>query len=150
MGTVSDQPPTAQRGMRQVLWDALTLNEHLYDDAQEYPQDRQIAQLIVPIAAISHAIGSSAILLVYRASLPILLLGLVLNNLSVFLGYYFWTFTIWKVGRWLHRPFQLRESSFVPSKDLLSPMRFAHAPQVFNFLTVIPLLGQPIEIGLAI
>jgi hypothetical protein len=150
MGTVKSQMSTAsQRGIRKFLWDALTLNEHLYNHAHEYPQNRRIAQFIVTIAAISHAIGSTVILLVYRASLPVLLLGFVLNSLSVFLGYYFWTFTIWKIGHWLQRLSKTRAASIPPFKALLSPIGFAHAPQVFNFLTVIPLLGRPIEIGLA-
>jgi len=34
--------------------------------------------------------------------------------------------------------------------DLLSPIGFAYAPQVLNFLTLIPLLGQPIERVLAV
>jgi len=33
---------------------------------------------------------------------------------------------------------------------LLSPIGFAYAPQVLNFLTLIPLLGQPIERVLAV
>jgi hypothetical protein len=152
---VSQPARTAsQRGVRKILWDALTLDEHLYDDAHEHPRYRRIAQGIVAIAAISHAIGSTVILLVYRASIPFLLLSLVINGLSVFGGYYFWTFTIWKIGHWLYRPFQNHQhesTSPVPDfKDLLSPIGFAHAPQVFNFLTVIPLLGRPIEIGLAL
>ncbi|WP_416670678.1 hypothetical protein [Egbenema bharatensis] len=142
----------SQRGVRKILWDALTLDEHLYDDAHEHPRYRRIAQGIVLIAAISHAIGSTVILLVYRASIPALLLGLVINGLSVFVGYYFWTFTIWKIGHWLYRPSQNKREGFpVPNyQDLLAPIGFAHAPQVFNFLTVIPLLGRPIEIGLAL
>ncbi|GAB1538790.1 hypothetical protein NUACC21_14540 [Scytonema sp. NUACC21] len=34
--------------------------------------------------------------------------------------------------------------------DLLSPIGFAYAPQVLNFLTLIPLLGRPIELILAV
>ncbi|PSB11638.1 hypothetical protein C7B76_23055 [filamentous cyanobacterium CCP2] len=145
----------SQRGIRRVIWDALTLDERLYTDAHEHPRYRRIAQWIVAFAAISHAIGSTVILLVYRASVPLLLLGFLLNSLSVFLGYYFWTLTIWKIGRWLHRPSKARQAKTEPFsppsfKDLLSPIGFAHTPQVFNFLTVIPLLGRPIEIGLAL
>jgi hypothetical protein len=145
---------TAQRGIWRVIWDALTLNEHLYDDAHEHPKNRRIAFIIVLIAAISHSIGSAAILLVYRADLPILLIGLISNTLSVLIGYYFWTFSIWKIGHWLYRSrasrAQKRRNSVPSFKDLLSPIGFAHAPQVFNFLTLIPLFGRPIEIGLAI
>jgi hypothetical protein len=138
--------------VRKILWDALTLDEHLYDDAHESPRYRRIALWIVIIAAISHAIDSAVILLVYRASIPFLLFGLLMNTLSVILGYYFWTFTIWKIGHWLYRPSQHQGKAFpVPSfQDLLAPIGFAHTPQVFNFLTVAPLIGRPLEIGLAL
>ena len=36
-----------------------------------------------------------------------------------------------------------------PYRELLSPIGFAYAPQILNFLTLIPLLGRPIELLLA-
>jgi hypothetical protein len=58
-------------------------------------------------------------------------------------GYYFWTFSIWQIGRWLKR-------HSLTLGDLLVPIGFAYAPQVLNFLTLIPLLGRPIELLLAV
>jgi len=62
--------------------------------------------------------------------------------LAVVVGYYFWTLTIWIIGQQLKR-YRLSYS------DLLVPIGFAYAPQVLNFLTLVPLLGRPIELGLA-
>ncbi|TVP61432.1 MAG: hypothetical protein EA343_14275 [Nodularia sp. (in: Bacteria)] len=125
-----------------VLWDALTLNTNFYEDAHENPQAVKIAQLVVFLAAIAHALGSILIPLLAQVSLPLLLLIFVINGLMVVVGYYFWTYTIWKMGKWWRLP--------LPTyRELLSPIGFAHAPQIFNFLTVVPLLGRPIEIVLA-
>lgn len=82
------------------------------------------------------------ILLINRATLPILVVALLIDGISVVAGYYFWTLTIWKIGQWLRQ-------SYPKYGDLLSPIGFAYAPQVLNFLTLIPLLGRPIELVLS-
>lgn len=126
-----------------IVWDVLTLDANFYADAHRYPQDVKIAQVIVIIAAIAHAIGSLLIPLLAQVALPLLLIIFVVNGLIVLGGYYFWTFTIWKIGQWLRLT--------IPTyRELLNPIGFAHVPQFFNFMTVIPLLGRPIEIGLSI
>lgn len=125
-----------------TLCHALTLNADFYDEAHSNAYDRQLALTTVLLAAVSRAIGSVIILLINRASLPVLLIGLFINGLSIVVGYYLWTFVIWKLGQWL-KPID-------PTyHDLLSPIGFAYAPQILNFLTVIPLLGRPIELILA-
>ncbi|MBD0265801.1 MAG: YIP1 family protein, partial [Tolypothrix sp. Co-bin9] len=95
------------------------------------------------LAAFSHALGSAVILLINRATFPILLVALLINILSILIGYYFWTFSILKIGQWL-KPIDPTYG------DLLSPIGFAYAPQVLSFLTLIPLLGRPIELILAV
>lgn len=72
-----------------------------------------------------------------------LLVALVLDGLAIVAGYYFWTFTVWKIGQWL-KPIDPTFS------DLLSSIGFAYAPQILNVLTLVPLLGRPIELILAI
>lgn len=129
-------------GVFRTLKNALSLNADFYESAQNTPQTHRLALIIVILAALSHALGSAVILLINRAPIPILVLMLVLDGLSIILGYYFWTFTIWKVGQWL-------KPTDPTYGDLLSPTGFAYAPQVLNFLTLIPLLGRPIELVLA-
>jgi hypothetical protein len=97
----------------------------------------------VILAAVSHALGSALILLINRTTLPIMVLLLLIDGLSVVGGYYFWTLTIWKIGQWLRR-------HSLTYGDLLIPIGFAYAPQVLNFLTLIPLLGRPIELLLSV
>lgn len=126
-----------------TLWNALALNASFYENARNTPKNRRIAQQIVFLAAFSHMIGSLVILLINRATVSILLLALLIDGLSVIVGYYFWTFVVFKVGQWL-KPID-------PTyRDLLSPIGFAYAPQVLNFLTLIPLLGRPIELILSV
>lgn len=98
---------------------------------------------LVILAALSRAIGSAVILLINLATVPVLLLALLIDVISVVIGYYFWTYSIWKIGKWL------KPSDFTYG-DLLTPIGFAYAPQIFNFLTLIPLLGRPIERILAV
>lgn len=119
------------------------MEANFYENAHNTPKNRCLARTIVILAAVSHALGSAVILLINRATLPILALALLIYGLSVVVGYYFWTLTIWKIGQWL-RP------NPPTYGDLLSPIGFAYAPQVLNFLTLIPLLGRPIELGLAV
>jgi hypothetical protein len=58
------------------------------------------------------------------------------------IGYYFWVFTIWKVGQWF-------KSNPPTYQELLYPIGFAYSPQILNVITLIPLLGRPIELILA-
>lgn len=131
------------RGLWSTLAKALLLDSDFYEYAQDSAKNRGIALAIVLLAALSHMLGTSIILLINRASVVQLLVLLLLNGLSVVGGYYFWSFTILKLGKWL-RP-------VAPTYgELLVPIGFAYAPQVLNFLTVIPLLGRPIEFLLAV
>jgi hypothetical protein len=125
-----------------VLRKALALDGDFYEHARNTPKNQRLARTIVILAAVSHALGSAVILVINRATLPILVFSLLIDALSVVAGYYFWTLTIWKIGQWLKR-----ES--LTYRDLLIPIGFAYAPQVLNFLTLIPLLGRPIELLLA-
>lgn len=88
-------------------------------------------------------LGSTAILLINRASGLFLLLALLVDGLSVIAGYYLWTLIILKIGQWL-------KPNAPTYSDLLSPIGFAYAPQVLNFLTLVPLLGRLIELTLAV
>lgn len=132
--------------LRRTLWNALALDANLYENAANNSKTHRLALTIVILAAVSRALGSSVILLISVTKfppLPILVLAVVIDVLSVVLGYYFWTLTIWKIGQWL-RPNHAKYG------DLLSPIGFAYATQVLNFLTVIPLLGEPIQLALAV
>jgi len=88
-------------------------------------------------------LGSAAILLINRASGWLLVVALLADGIGVVAGYYLWTWIILKVGQWL-KPIDPTYG------DLLGPVGFAYAPQVLNVLTLIPLLGRPIELILAI
>lgn len=134
-----------RRGLRQLLWEALTLDRQFYEDAHQIPHANRIARQIVLLAGLSHSLGSLLLLMIYRPSLPLIAFALFANWASVVGGYYFWTFTVWQIYRWLS-PQGTLSSSY---RELLSLIGFAHTPQLFNYLTVIPLLGQPIQIILA-
>jgi len=126
-----------------TLWKALTLDGNFYENAQNTPKNQRIALTIVILAAISHALGSAVILIINRATVLMLISSLVVDAISIAIGYYFWTLTIWKIGEWLKR-------DALTYRSLLIQIGFAYAPQVLNFLTVIPLLGRPIELLLAL
>lgn len=122
---------------------ALALNASFYENTRNTPRNRRIARTIVLLAAFSHLLGTGVILLINRADWPVALLPLLLSGVSVVAGYYFWTFAVFKIGQQL--------KAIDPTyQDLLSPIGFAYAPQVLNFLTLIPLLGRPIELLLAV
>lgn len=133
----------SKQGVYKTLRNALALNANFYENAPNTPQTRKLALTIVSLAAFSHALGSAVILLINRATFPILLVALLIDILSIVMGYYFWTFTIWKLGQWL-KPIDPTYG------NLLNPIGFAYAPQVLSFLTLIPLLGRPIELILAV
>ncbi|NMF86512.1 hypothetical protein [Nodosilinea sp. P-1105] len=125
-----------------VLWEALTLDQDFYEDAHKDAKTERLAPVIVWLAAISHGIGSSFILVIYQPGLLKLGLGLVINTLSVVVGYYLWTYTIWQINARL----KTRTPAY---QELLAPVGFAYTPQVLGFLTVIPLFGPPLRLGLA-
>ncbi|MEB3215736.1 MAG: YIP1 family protein [Nostocales cyanobacterium 94392] len=126
-----------------TIKNALLLKPELYDHACNIPLNNQVALTIVILAGISHALGSLFILLINQASIYLLLVALLIDALSIIIGYYFWALTIWKIG-------QLIKSVDPKFKNLLSPIGFAYAPQLLNFLTLIPLLGRPIELILGL
>ncbi|RCJ39173.1 hypothetical protein A6770_12075 [Nostoc minutum NIES-26] len=130
-------------GLCITLRRALSLNGDFYENARNTQRNLRLALSIVILATVSHTIGSGVILLINRATVFVLLTGLLIDAIAVVAGYYFWTFTIWKIGQWL-KPIDPTYG------DLLVPIGFAYAPQVLNFLTLIPLLGRPIELILAV
>jgi hypothetical protein len=138
---VSNQ--TIRTGLGKTLWRALALKAGFYDNAHRISHARRLALTVVLLAALSQLLGSLVILLISRTTLPLLGLILLLQGAAIVVGYYFWTFTIWKLGRWFYR-------NTPGYQELLSPIGFAYAPQVLNFLTLIPLLGRPIELALAV
>ena len=130
-------------GLGTTLWNALSLDANFYENARNTPQTHRIAIRILILASLSHMLGSLVILLINRADLPIMVLALALDVLSVVGGYLFWTLTIWYIGKWLGR-------NTLSYGDLVIPIGFAYAPQVLNFLTLIPLLGRVIEVVLSV
>lgn len=138
---MSNQP--SQQNFWHILWRAIALQADLYEHARNTPKTHRLALTIVLLAAVSHLLGSAVILLINRASGLFLLLALLVDGLSIIAGYYLWTFMILKIGQWL-KPIDPTYG------DLLSPIGLAYAPQVLNILTLIPLLGRPIELVLAL
>lgn len=138
-----NQDAYSRAGNWQMIWDALTLNSQFYQNAQRNLRTRQVALVIVILAALSRALGTAVILLLNRETLPAFLIVIFLDIISIVISYYFWTFTIWKIGQWL-------KSNPPTYRELLSPIGFAYAPQILNFLTLIPLLGRPIELVLSV
>lgn len=138
---MSDRP--LPRGVLRTLKNALILEGDFYESARNTSRIHRLALTIVILAALSHVVGSAVILLINRASVPIFVLALALDGMGVVAGYYFWTFTILKIGQWM-KPIDPTYG------DLLGPIGFAYAPQSLNFLTLIPLLGRPIELVLAV
>jgi hypothetical protein len=130
-------------GLRATLWNALSLNANFYEKTPYTSRTKRIALTIVILAAVSRVLGSAVILLINRTEPSVFFLALWIEGLAVAGGYYFWTFTIFKIGQWL-------KSDHVAYGELLVPIGFAYAPQVLNFLTLIPLLGEGIERILAV
>ncbi len=133
----------SKANLRTTLSNALSLDANFYENALDTPRTRRLARTIVILAAVSHALGSAFILLINRMTLPMLVLALLGSGISVVAGYYFWTFTIWQIGQWF-------KPNHVTYRHLLIPIGFAYAPQVLNFLTLIPLLGRPIQLMLGL
>ena len=130
-------------GLGVTLWNALSLNGSFYENTSYTARTKRIALTIVILAAVSKVLGSAVILLINRTEAPVLFLALLIEGLAVAGGYYFWTLTISKIGDWL-------KPGHVTYGELLIPIGFAYAPQVLNFLTLIPLLGEGIERILAV
>lgn len=135
------------RDRRDNLWsllrEALTLDPNFYEHIPINSKNRRFAQIVVLFAAISYSLGSAVIFLINRVPLPMLILRLLGSGIAVIVGYYFWTLTIWKIGDWF-------KPDHVTYRELMIPLGLAYAPQALNFLTLIPLLGQPIERVLAV
>ncbi|MBF2075038.1 MAG: hypothetical protein IGS50_14940 [Synechococcales cyanobacterium C42_A2020_086] len=135
--------PQSIKRTGKTFWRALTLDADVYAEAFQRSTSNRTAYILVGIAALSHAIGSSMILLTYNSAPALHVLAFLINGLSIVAGYYGWTWTIWSLTGGLRskRPSYAR---FLP------PVGLTYAPQVFNVFTVVPLLGRPIELALAL
>lgn len=134
---------SSRTNIRRTTWQALTLNERFYQTAQGDRTTCRSALIVVAVAALSRAVASIVISLLNRATMPVLIVTTLLGIFSVIVGYYFWTFTIWKVGQWL-------KLHSLPYAQLRCLVGFAYAPQVLNFLILLPLFGRPIELILSV
>lgn len=135
--------PRSIKRAGKTFWHALMLDADVYAEAFQRSTSNQTAYILVGIAALSHAIGSSMILLTYNSAPALHVLAFLVNGLSIVAGYYGWTWTLWGITGGL----QSKRPSYA---RLLPPIGLTYAPQVFNVFTVVPLLGRPIEIGLAL
>lgn len=138
---MSNQNAFSRVSIRQTIWSALTLNPQLYQDAQSSRTHRTVLTIVI-LAALSRGLGHAIISLLNHVTLPVFIITLGLSVFAVVVGYYFWTFTIWKVGQWL----RLNPPAY---RSLLHPIGFAYAPQIFNVINIVPLLGRPLELILA-
>lgn len=143
MSSAPNRASVRRASLRRVIWQALTLNKRLYQSAQRRQTALRDALTIVVLAALSRAVADILISLLNRLELPALIIIVLLSIFSVIVGYYFWTFTIWKAGQWL----KFNPPSY---RALLCPIGFAYAPQMLNFIIVIPLLGRVVDLILAI
>lgn len=132
-----------RKGLWITLVSALSLDANFYENAPNDSITNRVAQTIVILAAISHALGSAVVFIISWTAIPVLPLALLIVAVSIIAGYYFWALTIQQVGRFFRRN--------APSyRELLIPIGFAYAPQALNFLNLIPLLGRPIELVLSV
>lgn len=132
-----------QTSLRQTIWHALTLDARLYQTARGDRKTLRWALTIVVLVALSRAISNILISLLNRATLPALVVTVLLGIFTVIVCYYFWTFTIWKAGQWL----KFNPPSY---RELLCPVGFAYAPQLLMFITIIPVLGRAVELLLSV
>lgn len=132
-----------RKGLWRTLVSALSLDANFYENARNDSITSRVAQTIVLLAAISHALGTAVVFIINWTAIPILPLALLIDILSIVIGYYFWTLTIQRIGRF----FRKNTPSY---RELLIPIGFAYAPQALNFLNLIPLLGRPIELVLSV
>ncbi|MGB3300265.1 MAG: Yip1 family protein [Phormidesmis sp.] len=139
----SRQANVRQVGLKQTIWHSLTLDARLYQTARGEPRTLRLALTMVVLAALSRAIANILISLLNRATLPALVVTVLLGIFTVIVCYYFWTFTIWKAGQWL----KFNPPSY---RELLCPVGFAYAPQLLMFITIIPVLGRAVELLLSI
>lgn len=141
--TNAEHASVAQAGLRHAIWHALTLDARFYQNARGEKTTLRSALTVVVLAALSRAIANILISLLNRLTLPALIIAVLLGIFSVIICYYFWTFTIWKAGQWL----KFNPPSY---RALLCPIGFAYAPQLLNFIIVVPVLGRAVELILSV
>ncbi len=138
-----NQAVSSQVGTWKTIRNALTLNSQFYQAVQSSRKNRRAALTIVIFAAFSRALGNAIISLLNRVTPTAFLITLFVGIFAVIVGYYFWTFTIWIIGKW----FKLNPPTY---RNLLYPIGFAYSPQLFDVATIIPLLGTAIDLLLAL
>ncbi len=137
------QPNARSMSFKRKIWQALTLDSQFYQTARGEKRTLRLALMVVVLAASSRAIANILISLLNRATPLGLVITALLGIFTVIVCYYFWTFTIWKIGQWL--------KCEVPDyKELLCPVGFAYAPQLLMFITIIPVIGRAIELLLSV
>ncbi|MEO8893907.1 MAG: hypothetical protein ABI417_20670, partial [Coleofasciculaceae cyanobacterium] len=81
------QKASSRADIWRTIWNALTLNTQLYETVSSDRRTRNIALMIVILAALSRAFASIIISLLNRVTLPVLTISLLLGIFSVIIGY---------------------------------------------------------------
>lgn len=113
---------------------ALLLQEDAFHAIQLWPDGTRVALLVVLLAGLATAVGQSVILFVNQIKPRRFLVTLLLSSGFYVFGYLFWSLSIWGVG---HLVFGVDE----PFVRAARAVGLGYTPQIFAFLTFMPLLG---------
>jgi hypothetical protein len=114
---------------------ALALRPQIYAQIIEAPEGLFIALTVVVLAGVSEAMAQSLILFINRISPRRFLLAILLSVGTHFIGYLFWTATIWLVGVYVFE-------RLAPFGIVSRAVGLAYAPQLLGFFILTPYLGS--------
>lgn len=122
---------------------ALRLDPEVYGMAQSTAYGLLLSMSVVLLAALSEAVGQSAVLFLNRLRPGRFALALSIAVMSNLLGYWAWATIIW-LTVWLVFGQQ------VAYPTALTAVGFAYAPQMLALFVVIPYFGNLFGIGLSL
>jgi hypothetical protein len=119
----------------ETVQSALALRPQIFAQIIEAPAGLFIALTVVVLAGLSEALAQSLVLFINRISPRRFILAILLSAGTHFIGFLFWTATIWLVGVYLF------ERS-VPYATVTRAVGLAYAPQLLGFFILTPFLGS--------
>jgi hypothetical protein len=126
-----------------AIWQALTLNDHIFVIVEGSQEGLWIALIVVGLAGLSHALGQSLVLFINHVRPRRFILAMIASTIGHMGGYGLWMASLWLVG-------VIAFGANVTWIEVAAAVGLAYAPQLLAFFELTPFLGNPFGVLLSL
>lgn len=126
-----------------AIWQALTLNDHIFVVVEGSRQGLWIALIVVGLAGLSQALGQSLVLFINQVRPRRFILAMIASTVGHMGGYGLWMASLWLVG-------VVAFGANVTWMEVAAAVGLAYAPQLLAFFELTPFVGNPFGVLLSL